>query len=116
MMRHKRWFVPSGILSGVMIAAGGIAYAITGSMGSLPVTLIWLGLLSLLVFFYAFFPEIRGFITKRSTKYALNTAIMSGVFLVIIGLIGAMSMKYKLRVDLTADNRYTLSSHRPSRS
>lgn len=110
MMRHKRWFVPSGIFSGVMIAAGGIVYAITGAMGTLAVTMIWLGLLSLLVFLYAFFPEIRGFITKRSTKYAFNTFIMSGVFLLIIGLIGAMSVKYKLRVDLTADNRYTLSS------
>lgn len=110
MMKQRRWFVPSGIFSGLMIAGGGIAYAITGAMGTLPVTLIWLGLLSLLVFFYTFFPEIRGFVTKRSTKYALNTAIMSGVFLLIVALIGAMSVKYKLRVDLTTDNRYTLSS------
>ena len=110
MMRHKGWFAPLGIFSGLMIAAGGIVYAITGAMGNLPVTLIWLGLLGLLLFFYVYFPEIRGFITKRSTKYALNTAIMSAVFLLIIGMIGMMSIKYKLRVDFTADSRYTLSS------
>src|SRR3989337_3047785 len=80
-------------------------------MGNLPLTLIWFGLLLLLLFFYIYFPEIRDFITKRSTKYALNTAIMSGVFLVIIGLIAGMSVKYKVRVDLTKDSRYTLSDH-----
>ena len=109
-MRRKGWIVPLGILSGFLIAAGGIVFAITGTMGDLPVTLIWLGLLALLLFFYVYFPEIQAFIAKRSTRYALNTAIMSGVFLVITGLIGAMSVKYKARVDLTADNRYTLSS------
>ena len=109
-MRRKGWIVPLGILSGFLIVAGGIVFAITGTMGDLPVTLIWLGLLALLLFFYVYFPEIQAFIAKRSTRYALNTAIMSGVFLVITGLIGAMSVKYKARVDLTADNRYTLSS------
>ena len=110
MMQKQRWMVPLGLASALLIAAGGITYAITAAMGTLPLTLIWLGLLGLVFFFYVFFPEIRGFVTKRSTRYALNTAIMSGVFLLIIALIGAMSVKYKVRVDLTADNRYTLSS------
>ncbi|CAG1012086.1 hypothetical protein BURK2_04433 [Burkholderiales bacterium] len=110
MMHKQRWLFPLGLGPALLIAAGGIAYAITGVMGTLPLTLIWLGLLGLVFFFYVFFTEIRGFITKRSTRYALNTALMSGVFLLIIALIGGMSVKYKLRVDLTADNRYTLSS------
>ncbi len=109
-MKAKRLFAPLGLLSVSLTAAGGIAYAITGEMGNLPVTLIWIGLLSLLLFFYIYFPEIRDFITKRSTKYAFNTAIMSMVFLLIIGLVAAMSIKYKVRVDLTENSRYTLSS------
>src|SRR3990172_3828690 len=110
-MKAKGLFAPLGLLSIFLLAAGGITYAITGEMGNLPLTLIWLGLLALLLFFYVYFPEIRDFITKRSTKYALNTAIMSMVFLVIIGLIAGMSVKYKVRVDLTRDSRYTLSDH-----
>jgi len=110
-MKAKGLFAPLGLLSIFLLAAGGITYAITGEMGNLPLTLIWVGLLLLLLFFYIYFPEIREFITKRSTKYALNTAIMSGVFLVIIGLIAGMSVKYKVRVDLTKDSRYTLSDH-----
>ena len=110
-MKIKGLFAPLGLLSISLVAAGGITYAITGEMGNLPLALIWMGLLALLLFFYIYFLEIREFITKRSTKYAFNTAIMSMVFLVIIGLIAVMSIKYKVRVDLTQDNRYTLSSH-----
>ncbi|MDD2900494.1 MAG: GldG family protein, partial [Desulfuromonadaceae bacterium] len=110
-MKAKELFAPLGLLSVLLLVAGGITYAITGEMGNLPLTLIWVGLLLLLLFFYIYFQEIRDFITKRSTKYALNTAIMSGVFLVIIALIAGMSVKYKVRVDLTKDSRYTLSDH-----
>lgn len=109
-MKSKNWFMPLGILSVLLVAAGGITYAITGEMGNLPVSLIWIGLLGLLLFFYIYFPEIREFITKRSTKYAFNTAIMSSVFFLIIALIGVMSIKYKVRMDLTENHRYTLSS------
>ncbi|HLA26669.1 MAG TPA: DUF4350 domain-containing protein [Syntrophales bacterium] len=110
-MKARGLFAPLGLLSIFLMAAGGITYAITGEMGNLPLALIWIGLLLLLLFFYIYFPEIREFITKRSTKYAFNTAVMSMVFLVIIGLVAGMSVKYKVRVDLTRDNRYTLSDH-----
>jgi ABC-type uncharacterized transport system involved in gliding motility auxiliary subunit len=110
-MKAKGLFAPLGLLSIFLLAAGGLVYAITDEMSNLPLALLWIGLLLLLLFFYIYFPEIREFITKRSTKYALNTAIMSGVFLVIIGLIAGMSVKYKVRVDLTQDSRYTLSAH-----
>jgi ABC-type uncharacterized transport system involved in gliding motility auxiliary subunit len=69
-----------------------------------------MGLISFLLFFYAYFPDIREFVTKRSTRYAVNTAIMTLIFVVIITVTGIMSVKYKLRVDLTEDRRYSLSS------
>lgn len=108
-MKTRGLFIPLGLLAIVLMLAGGIIYSVTGDMGALPVTLIWLGLLILLLFFYIYFPEIRDFITRRSTKYAVNTAIMSMVFVLIIGMVGVMSIKYKIRVDLTEDGRYTLS-------
>lgn len=109
-MKTKGLFAPLGLLAIVLMLAGGMVYSITGEMGTIPVTMIWMGLLILLLFFYIYFPEIRGFITKRSTKYAFNTAIMSVVFVLLIGLVGVMSIKYKIRVDLTKEGRYTLSS------
>lgn len=109
-MKAKGLFAPLGLLAIVLILAGGMVYSVTGEMGTIAVSLIWIGLLILLLFFYMYFPEIRDFITKRSTKYAFNTAIMSIIFVLIVGLVGVMSIKYKIRVDLTADSRYTLSS------
>jgi len=109
-MRAKVLLLALGFSAPVLMVGGGISYAIIGEMGALPATLIWMGLISFLVFFYARFPDIREFIAKRSTRYAVNTAVMILIFIVIITLIGVMSVKYKLRVDLTKDRRYTLSS------
>lgn len=108
-MKGKGMFLLMSVLPPLLMAVGGIIYAITAEMSTLPLTLIWVGLLMLLVHFYTYFPEIRRFITKRSTRYAFNTVLMSVVFLMIVGLIGVMSVKYKVRVDLTEDGRYTLS-------
>lgn len=110
MKRTNRWFAPLGAASGLLLAAGGIAYAITGAMGNLAAALLWAGLLALLLFFYVCSPQIRDFASRRSTRHAFNAAIMSGVFLLIVALIAVMSIRYKVRVDLTADNRYTLSA------
>ncbi len=109
-MKSKTVFMILGILAPLLMVVGGITYAITGEMGTFPLTLIWIGLLSLLLFVYTYFPEIREFIAKRSTKYAFNTAVMTMIFMVIVGLIGTMSVRYKVRVDLTENKRYTLSS------
>lgn len=99
-----------GFMAPVLIAIGGIIYAITGEMSALPITIIWAGLLSLLLFLYISFTDIRDLIAKRSTKYAANTAIMTAVFVVVVGTISVMSVRYKVRVDLTKNSRYTLSS------
>lgn len=96
-MKGKGLFAPLGLLAIILMLAGGMIYSITGEMGDIAVSLIWIGLLTLLLFFYMYFPEIRGFITKRSTKYALNTVIMSMIFVLIIGMVGVMSIKYKIR-------------------
>ncbi|MDQ6982783.1 MAG: Gldg family protein [Mariprofundus sp.] len=109
-MKSQKLFAPLGLLSIILMLAGWMVYSVTGEMGSAAVSLVWIGLLLLLLFFYMFFPEIRDFITRRSTKYAMNTAIMSLIFIVIVGMVGMMSIKYKIRADLTTDSRYTLSS------
>ena len=41
-----------GLLAPVLMVAGGIVFAITGEMGTLSITLIWIGLLFLLLFVY----------------------------------------------------------------
>ena len=98
-----------GLLAPIFMAAGGIIYSITGEMGNLPLAMIWIGLLALLMLFHVHFAGIRTFLTQRSTRYGANMAIMVVVFVTILGMIGAMSVSYKIRVDLTANKRYSLS-------
>ena len=91
------------------IVMGGITIAITGETGGFALAMIWIGLLALLLFFYINFSTIKLFVSRRSTQYGANMAVMIVVFITIIGLMGVMSIKYKLRVDLTHQQRYSLS-------
>lgn len=97
------------ILAPLLILAGGILYSITGELGNWPLAMIWIGLLALLVLFYTRFTHIRHLLSQRSTQYGANMAFMILVFVLMLGLVAAMSIKYKLRIDLTADKRYSLS-------
>ncbi|MEO5362315.1 MAG: GldG family protein [Magnetococcus sp. DMHC-8] len=97
------------VLAPLLILVGGVVYSVTGELGNLPLALIWVGLLALLLLLYARFTQIRRLLTHRSTQYGANMAFMIAVFVVLLGVVGAMSVKYKVRVDLTADKRYSLS-------
>ncbi|MEO5330995.1 MAG: GldG family protein [Magnetococcus sp. YQC-5] len=99
----------AAMLALLVMAAGGITYSITGEMSNLAISLIWLGLLVLLLLLYLHFPNLRDFLRLRSTQYGANMMIMIGIFVLILVMISVMSVKYKLRVDLTADKRYSLS-------
>jgi len=108
-MKLKNVLLLPGLLGPVCIAAGGITVAISGETGSFALAMIWIGLLALLLFFYINFSTIKLFISRRSTQYGANMAMMIIVFITIISLLGVMSVKYKLRVDLTKQQRYSLS-------
>ncbi len=105
----KKLFSLLGLAGLVLIAAGGVIYAITREFNVISISLIWGGLLALLIFFYVNFSEIRGFTSRRSTKYGANMSMMIVIFFVIIGMIGVTSVRYKVRVDLTETKRYSLS-------
>ena len=105
-MRKLGWAGPVGLLLSV---AGGFVYAVTRELGVVALFLIWVGLLLLFLYLYLNFQDLVRLVSKRSTRYGANTAVMILIFLVIIGVVSAMSVKYKWRVDLTKNKRYTLS-------
>ncbi|MDP6345907.1 MAG: GldG family protein, partial [Alphaproteobacteria bacterium] len=109
-MMAGRPFMALGLFGALLLAAGGIVYSIEGELGPIALGLIWAGLLALLLFFYVHFTTFRDLIAKRSTKYGVNMAFMIAVFLVIMSLIGVMSVRYKVRLDLTETRRYSLSA------
>ncbi|MCP5074903.1 MAG: GldG family protein [Rhodobacteraceae bacterium] len=108
-MAGKRLFFVLGLVGTVCAAAGAVVFAITREFGVIPLSLVWGGLLSLLIFFYVSFSEIRAFVSRRSTKHGANVSVMIAIFVVINVLIGVMSVRYKMRVDLTETGRYSLS-------
>ncbi len=108
-MKSKSALLLPGLLGPLCIAIGGITVAITGETGSFALAMIWIGLLALLLFFYVNFSAIKLFASKRSSKYGANMVVMIIVFITIVGLVGVMSIKYKLRIDLTDEQRYSLS-------
>lgn len=108
-MMSNKLFSILGFVGVVLLAAGGALYGITREFSVIPISLVWAGLLSLLIFVYANFSEIKGTLSRRSAKHGANMSVMIVIFLVIIGLIGAMSVRYKVRVDLTKTGRYSLS-------
>lgn len=103
----KRYIPLLGLL---LLAIGGISYAIVGAMQTYMAVLIWIGLLGMLFFFYISFTDIRNILSKRSARYGANTALMIVVFVALIVFTVFMSIKYKTRWDMTAAKRYTFSN------
>ncbi len=108
-MTGRRLLFILGLVGMASVAAGVVVYAISREFSVIPLSLVWGGLLSLLIFFYVNFSEIGAFISKRSTRHGANVTVMIAIFVVIISLIGVMSVRYKARVDLTETGRYSLS-------
>src|SRR3972149_2236138 len=103
----KRYIPLLGLL---LLAIGGISYAIVGAMQTYMAVLIWIGLLGMLFFFYISFTDIKNILSKRSARYGANTALMIAVFVALIVFTVFMSIKYKTRWDMTAAKRYTFSN------
>ncbi|MBI5182274.1 MAG: GldG family protein [Nitrospirae bacterium] len=98
-----------GLLGILLVVGGGLVYAINTVITTASASLIFTGLLLLLIYFYINFARIRDLLIKRSSKYGANMAVMILIFLCVLALIAVMSTRYKKRIDLTATNRYTLS-------
>ncbi len=99
----------SGAGGTLLLASGGIVYAISGEASNLSLALIWAGILLVVLFVYTQLSLIQSFIGKRSTMYGANALVMTTVFIAILGLAATMSVRYKIRIDLTDTGRYTLA-------
>ena len=66
-------------------------------------------LLFFLFFFITHFEAVKGFSTKRSTKFGFNSFLMVFIFLSIIGILNFLSSRHSHRVDLSETNRFSLA-------
>ncbi|MDH4101043.1 MAG: hypothetical protein OEV28_10795, partial [Nitrospirota bacterium] len=77
----KRFAIILSILGLVLMAGGGVTFAIRGIFDTVSAAPIFIGLLCLLFSLYLNFDEVRNKITGRSVKYGANMAIMILIFL-----------------------------------
>ena len=54
--------------------------------------------------------RIRQLLSRRGTKYGLNTAVALLLFLAVVLVVEALAIRHNARVDLTEGSRHTLSS------
>lgn len=106
----KQYVSYFGLLGILLLAVGGVIYAVQWEMTAPVAAIIWAGALLCILFIYVNFSDIRLVFSGRSVKFGANAAVMAAVFIGILVMVGLMSIKYKSRVDLTATKRYTLSA------
>ncbi|MBI5233682.1 MAG: GldG family protein [Deltaproteobacteria bacterium] len=107
----KAYLTLAGLSGLILIFSGTVAYAVIGQMTIPVAVLVWSGVLMSLVFVYVNFSEIKVVFSGNAARYGANTVIMVAVFIAILVATSLMTMKYKMRIDLTATKRYTLSDH-----
>lgn len=106
----KRFSALLAVLGVVLMAGGGIAFAIRGIFDTIAAAPIFTGLICILFFLYLSFDDVRKKLTGRSVKYGANMVIMILVFLAVLSVVAFLTSKYRGRFDLTETQRYTLSS------
>ena len=84
-----------GLLGILLVIAGSLVFAVNTILTTLSASLIFAGLLLLLVYFYINFARIRDLLLNRSAKYGANMAVMILIFLCVLALIGVISTRYK---------------------
>ncbi len=98
-------------LAGVGLAALGLALWVVKFEFDISVAITTIAGLFLLLFtLFINFNAFRDFIGKRSTRYGMGSIVTVILVLAIIIFVEAISARHHLRVDLTENKRYSLSS------
>jgi ABC-type uncharacterized transport system involved in gliding motility auxiliary subunit len=102
----KYSFIPGLILA----VAGLVAGFLTKIWSPLHVGLLVAGGVFLLVWLIYTFISAQGFWQRRSTQAGTNALIATLSLLAILGLINFLAIRYPVRIDLTENQLFTLSS------
>ncbi len=100
----------SGIIGVVLIAFGLIALAVTENpVDPYVVTHIILGVVCVVAYLVTQGKNFLASFGKRSTKYGVNAAVYTLVFIGVLIVVNILSTKYNYRWDLTESQVYSLS-------
>lgn len=105
----KKFLEWAGYLGIAILAAAVLLPFIRPEWGRARGALVIAGVLLVLASFVGYIKDPRAVMTRRTTRYGLNTAVMVLFLLAIIGLVEAVSYRHNARLDLTANKRNSLS-------
>jgi ABC-type uncharacterized transport system involved in gliding motility auxiliary subunit len=104
--RYFIFLIPLGVLC---LLCGGLLWALGGSYQTYA-QVVWIAGAVLIALFILLDPErVKAAVTGRSVRYGSNAVLMSLIFLGILILINYLAASNDERLDLTADQRYSLS-------
>ena len=106
MKRFGDWAQYAGIA--VLAAAVLLPFALP-SQAQYRWSLVIAGVLLVLASFLMRAGDYRAIVTRRSTRYGVNTVVMVLLVLGVIGFVEALSAKHNARLDLTENRRNSLS-------
>lgn len=106
--RHKL-FSYVGLLGLALLLSGYLRYSIQETMYPLNKTLLIAGAVLLVMSGLLNFQSIRAYSRRRSARLGANTLAIILAFIVILGLINFLGYRHHNRVDLTAEQLYSLS-------
>lgn len=102
-LKYVFWLGP------LLIVVGLSAGIISGTWGLLPLGLLITGLVVLSLGFSLTDIVSKGFWGRRSTQVGTNAVISTLAFLVLIGLINVLGVRYSTRIDLTEQRFFFLA-------
>jgi ABC-type uncharacterized transport system involved in gliding motility auxiliary subunit len=101
----------AGISACVLIIGCGLTLLLTSAGGGLVLTGFWSGWVLLLIALVLYLRELRGYLSRQSTRYGLNLALLVIVSLAIAGLLEVIAANRNVRFDLTPTKDFTLSDY-----
>jgi ABC-type uncharacterized transport system involved in gliding motility auxiliary subunit len=98
-----------GIVGGIFIITGLVAYFITSTLGTIPTVFLTIGLLAVVAFAIINLDVLKDLLTSRSVKFGTNAIISAIIIFGILILINFVAAKHFIRVDTTEARQFSLS-------
>ena len=98
-----------GVIGGFCFLLSAAAWGMQMRFGGLAVGCALVGLACLLAYLLLDFETVQAQLAKRSVKYGANVTVMIVIVFCIIVLIEAISSRHSFTLDLTRNQRFTLS-------
>jgi len=101
-----------GLVGAVSFVISGLVWllAVPQTAKSIATGLALAGLIAILAYLALNFNALQALLARRSVKYGANAMVMSLLVLGICMMVEAISTRHDFRLDLTTNNRFTLSA------